>query len=91
MVISLRNLLKRIINSDKCNFEQKIAFSTMYFNNYEKLDDEIENCSPYILLGYSRNEENVLKKYDTLDELYNDFNNAYKIMKLNQNLVSNGF
>ncbi|MSR89904.1 hypothetical protein [Inconstantimicrobium porci] len=91
MKITIRNLLKRIINSDKCNFEQKIAFSTMYFNNYEKLDDEIEDCSPYILLGYSRNEENVLKKYDTLDELYNDFNNADKIMKLNQNLVSNGF
>ena len=27
----------------------------------------------------SRNEENVLKKYDTLDELYNDFNNADKV------------
>lgn len=91
MKITLRDLLKRIINSDKCNFEQRIAFSAMYFNSFTKLDDEIEACKSYILLGYSREGENILKKYDTLDELYNDSNNTAEIMKLNQNLNENGF
>lgn len=91
MNITLRKLLTRIIHSDKCNFEQKIAFSAMYFDSFTTLDRDIEARKLYIVLGYSRAGENIIKQYDTLDELYNDFNYTAKVMKFCNNLDKNGF
>ena len=35
--------------------------------------------------------ENIIKQYNTLDELYNDFNNTAEIMKLHNNLSESRF
>lgn len=54
MNIMLRELLLRIINSYKCNFEQRVAFSAMYFDSSNTLDNKIEARKLYIVLGYSK-------------------------------------
>lgn len=50
MNITLRELLIRIINSNKCNLEQRVAFSAMYFDSFIELDNEIEVRKLYIVL-----------------------------------------
>ena len=54
MNITLRELLIRIINSNKCNLEQRVAFSAMYFDTFTELDKQIEIRKLYIAFGYSR-------------------------------------